>query len=78
MKNIQMSPDSLRVPLLLSEISIKDLYVWFIQQQTSGTPISAPPPPQMICNSVVSQLNVVFLIQSVLFFINIHTVKTRN
>ena len=34
--------------------------------------------PQMICNSVVSQLNVVFLIQSVLFFINIHTVKTRN
>ena len=26
----------------------------------------------MICSSVVSQLNVVFLIQSVLFFINIH------
>ena len=47
----------------------KALYVWFIQQRTSGTPISGP---QMICNSVVSQLNVVFLIQSVLFFINIH------
>ena len=43
MKNIQMSPDSLRVALLLSEISNKDLYVWFIQQQTSGTPISVPP-----------------------------------
>ena len=28
--------------------------------------------PQTICNSVVSQLNVVSLIQSVLFFINIH------
>ena len=28
--------------------------------------------PQTICNSIVSQLNVVFLIQSVLFFINIH------
>ena len=28
--------------------------------------------PQMICNSVVSQLNVVFFIQSVLIFINIH------
>ena len=28
--------------------------------------------PQMICNSIVSQLNVVVLIQSVLFFINIH------
>ena len=29
--------------------------------------------PQTICNSVVSQLNVAFLIQSVLFFININT-----
>ena len=28
--------------------------------------------PQTICNGVVSQLNVVFLIQSVLFLINTH------
>ena len=47
----------------------KALYIWFIQQRTSCTPISGP---QTICNSVVSQLNVVSLIQSVLFFINIH------
>ena len=32
----------------------KALYVWFIQQRTSGTPISGP---QTICKSLVSQLS---------------------
>ena len=35
----------------------KAMYAWFIQQGTSGTPISGPPE---ICKSVVSRSNVVF------------------